>query len=306
MKLSQILHVLEIAKARGQGLIVAAKDVDGEVLETLLKNNGAQELPCCAINFPGVGDWNLEILADLAAFVGAKYFKEEWELKNCGVQDLGTSKRVNIDSFHSVFFEGAGDITDRTELIQHQMGSATGDEAALLKDRLQKLKGKMAVLEVGCSGGQTEMQERRDRIVDALNSVKSALNEGLVPGGGAIYFYAGRQLKAHKSPLTAHGVRIVSDALQRPLRHLVENSGIGLNLIEQLDDNLDEDIGIDVNTGSLKNMLDAGIIDSAHVAMQAVETACSIGGMVLSAEVAVVRTKAYNPPALSTYNKEFF
>jgi chaperonin GroEL len=307
LRIDQVLPVLELAKQTGQSLIVAASDVDGEVLETMLKNNGQQELLSCAINFPGgVEDWNLEYLADLAAFTGASYITEESQLRLCQLKDLGSCKRVNIDGFQSIFFGGAGDISARCGRLQYQLEHSTGDEASIYRERLQRLEGKMAVLEVGCKGGTTEMQERRDRMVDALNSVKSALTEGVVPGGGTACFYAGRQLKAHRSPSTAHGVRIVAEALQVPLKSLVENGGLGLSLLDTLQECLDEDVGVNVITGGLENMLEAGIIDSAHVVLQAVETACSIGGMVLSAETAVVRQKQYTAPALSTYKKDIF
>lgn len=232
-KLDQILHILEHAKKLGRSLIIAAEDVDHEALSTLLLNVKNNELQVCAINFPY--EHNAEILADFASVVDSKVFTD-MTIRDFTYEDLGTARRVNIEADRTLTFEGKGDVTERLRSLQEELRLTTdSDFRSVLKDRVQKLSGKMAVIEIGMGGGHMEIQERRDRVVDALNSVKTALNEGFLPGGGSALLYAARMLsKVRTHSEKDIGIRILQESLILPCEKIVTNTDFGLAAVDEM------------------------------------------------------------------------
>ncbi len=303
-----LVQFLDTIKSTGRTLVICAVDVDKEVLSTLLFNTVKELIISCPINFPGAQGWNIELIEDVASFTGARTIHNLDELKKLTLGDLGTAKRVTIEQAKTTFYGGAGDTFIRKEQIKTQIQAAElPEEASTLKERLQRLSGKMAVIEIGIGGGHMEINERRDRVVDALNSVRTGLEHGLLPGGATGLFYAGRYLKTlrHNNELDA-GIRILSDALMQPLYKLAVNSERGIRTMDELMESQDEDFGLDVISGEIKDLYEAGIVDSAHVVKMALRNAVSLSSMLLSTSAIIYRTKKYEPEKLSSHSKEIF
>ncbi|CAG9330388.1 unnamed protein product [Blepharisma stoltei] len=304
-KLDQIINILEYAKKTGRSLVIAAEDIDKEALSTILLNHQKGELQICAINFPY--EHNIEILYDFSSIVGSKVHSE-LTFKTYSPDDLGSARRVNIERDQTLVFGGKGDPKERIETIENDLRNTQDhDQRSVYKIRLQRLYGKMAVIEIGIGGGQMEIQERRDRVVDSLNSVKTALSEGFLPGGGSALLYAARMLsKIRTNTEKDIGVRILQESLMLPCEQIVINTDYGLAAIDEMWNSEDEEIGLNANTGKLVNLIDEGIIDSAHVVIQALRGACSLAQLVLSTSAVIVREKKYVPTLLSEYRKELF
>lgn len=303
--LQPILHILEYAKAQGRSLIVAGEDVDHDVLNTLLLNKEKGELSCCAINFPG--ESNFIFLEDLAAVTGAVLHNHQ-TIEGVKIEDLGSCRRVNIDNMKSIFLHGKGDLAVRKSQILNELASETDPMGqSVLRERLQRLVGKMVVIEIGLNGGKLAMGERRDRIVDSLNSVKSAVKEGFLPGGGVSLLYASRLLsRLRYNNESDIGIRILQEALKIPFTLIAKTSAVGIGGVDILLDELDEEKGIDAEKGEICNMVDRGIIDSTGVVRQAVRAAVSISHMILSSSAVVAKSIRYEPTKLNKYKKEIF
>lgn len=303
--LSPILHILEHAKKTGRSLVIAGEDIDKEVLSTILQNNEKSDLSSCAINFPG--ESNYSFLEDLANFTGATMINS-YTINEIQLSDLGSSKKVNIDSMKSCFIDGKGDTSLRRSELSHEIINETDPMSQnVLRERLQRLSGKMVVIEMGVKGGKIAMGERRDRIVDSLNSVKSAIKEGFLPGGGSSLIYASRVLsKLRYGNESDIGIRILQDALKVPGYLIAKTSNIGIAAVDILLDQDDEEIGLDADKGDICNLVDRGIIDSTGVVRQAVRAAVSISQMILSTSAVVAKTVRYEPTRLHKYKKQMF
>jgi chaperonin GroEL len=181
------------------------------------------------------------------------------------------------------------------------------EEVSVLKERIKRLSGKMAVVEIGVRGGTVQMGETRDKVVDCLNAVKSGIEEGLLPGGGVVYLYASRQLVPPETqPELLSGFRILKNALQVPFLTLLHHSGVGPYALTDLLEQTNDDLGVNILTGTVCDLVQAGIVDSARVIRQSLQTACSLAGMVLTTEAAVVRLRPYTPASLKQYQREAF
>ena len=301
----EILHILEYAKKQGRSLIVAAEDIDGEVLSTLILNKEKAELSCCAINFPG--ESNYSFLEDLAGYTGAVLHNHQ-TIDNLKVEDLGTCQRANIDSMKSNFIAGKGDITLRKLQISNELANETDIlSQTVLRERLQRLSGKMAIIEIGLSGGKLAIGERRDRIVDSLNSVKSAVKEGFLPGGGVSLLYASKILsKLRYNNESDIGIRILQEALVIPSTIIARTSSVGIGGVDTIMDQTDEEIGIDAVKGEICNLVDRGIIDSTGIVRQSVRAAVSVAHMILSSSAVIAKTIRYEPVKLNKYKKQQF
>lgn len=165
----------------------------------------------------------------------------------------------------------------------------------------------MAVIEIGVKGGNVQMGEVRDKIVDSLNAVRSGIVEGLVPGGGVVYLYASRRMKlSEKQGELGAGYRILKEALEAPFFTLLRHSGVGESVVEELMEKKNEDYGVDVLTGQVCDLVQTGIVDSTRVVRQSLQTACSLAGMILTTEAAIVRLRRYTPASLQSYRKKMF
>ena len=305
-ELKPLLHILEHAKKSGRSLLIAAEDVDQEVLSTLLHNLEKSELTCCAMNFPG--EANTELLEDLAAFTNSTLISNTKDLKNSGPETLGTCRRVSIGEVKSNFLGGEGNVSTRTQQLEEQiLLSEMNEEKEVLRERISRLSGKMAVIEIGVGGGSLAMGERRDRIVDALNSVKSSFEKGFLPGGATSLFYAARKLsKIRNNDETDIGVRMLQEAMKLPLERISENSEAGVVVTDILWEEPDEEVGLNAMTGQIVNLVDEGIIDSTHVVINALRNAVSLAQLAISTSCVVARPKRYEPSKLNKYPKQPF
>ena len=221
---------------------------------------------------------------------------------------LGSCQKVNIDNMKSTFINGKGDVSNRkSQIYSELMNEADPLSQSALRERLQRLSGKMAIIEIGLLGGKLAMGERRDRIVDSLNSVKSAVKEGFLPGGGSSLLYASRILsKMRNGNESDIGIRILQEALKIPITIIAKNSAVGIAGVDTLLQETDEEIGIDAEKGEVCNMVDRGIIDSTGVVRQSVRAAVSIAQMIVSTSAVIAKKIRYEPVKLNKYKKELF
>jgi len=311
-ELTALLPVLEKVKASQHSLVIVAEDVDAATQSALLVNLKNKTVTTCLVLYPGIG-WNRDMIEDISCFTAAKSFSKlqtesEEQLLKAELSDLGSARRVTIEENQSTWFGGAGNTKSRISELSRQLDIATmAEETSVLKERIKRLSGKMAVLEIGLKGGAVQMGETRDKVVDCLNAVKSGVEEGLLPGGGVAFLYASRHLVPPESqPELLSGFRVLKNALQVPFLTLLQHSGVGLYVLADLLEQSNEDLGVDILTGTVCDLIQAGIVDSARVTRQSLQTACSLAGMVLTTEAAVVRLRAYTPAPLQHYRKEAF
>ena len=288
----------------GRSLIIAGQDIDKEVLATLIANNEKAELSCCGINFPGEN--NFDFLEDLAYFTGATILNPQ-TIEEVEVKHLGSCGKVNIDNMKSTFISGKGDVSMRKNQLLNDIISETDPMVqSVVKERLQRISEKMVVIEIGLLGGKLAMGERRDRIVDSLNSVKSAIKQGFLPGGGRSLLFASKILsKVRFNNETDIGVKILQEALKVPIT-LIAKTSVGIGAVDLLLEENDEELGIDAEKGEICNLVDRGIIDSTGVVTQAVRAAVSISHMIISTSAVVAKRIRYEPTKLNKYKKEIF
>jgi len=303
--LKEVLHVFDYAKKNGRSLLIAAEDIDHEVLKTLILNKEKAELSCVGINFPG--ESNFMFLEDLAYFTGAS-IQNAHTIATSQPSDLGSCNRLNVDSIKSTFFNGKGNTKDRKDSLLAEFLEENDPMAqSVLKERLQRLSGKMAIYEIGLRGGKVSMGERRDRVIDSLNSVRSACKEGFLPGGGSSLLFAARALKSFRlNDERDVGIRILQESLKEPIQIIAKNSDLGISAVDQLWEMEDEEMGIDAEKEEICNLVQRGVIDSAGVVRQAVRAAVSVSQMLIGTSAVVIKNKRYQPTKLDKYKKEMF
>ena len=293
--LAPMVPLLEAVMQADKQLLVIAEDIDGEALATLVVNKLRGGLKVAGVKAPGFGDRRKAMMQDLAVLTGATVISEELgiKLESVTMDMLGDAKKITITKDTTTLIDGAGDkaeIAARVAQIRSQIEDTTSDyDKEKLQERLAKLAGGVAVIKVG-GATEIEVKERKDRVDDALNATRAAVEEGVVPGGGVALVHAGKVLKdlTGDNPDQSAGIAIIRKALQAPLRQIAENAGVdGAVVAGKIVENTSKTFGYDAQSEQYGDMLKAGIIDPTKVVRVALQYAASVAGLLITTEAMV-------------------